>query len=139
MSQYFEVGDLVLWNPANGVAGLFVRTSEAVAPLVELPTGIGPCVNDEYEIDLDLFVPFVEALTGRYLRANHPILVSMIEGFLATAIVMVQRAGRDVQALRARREPHWWELFADRGRVALPSGREELLELVAEHAVSMAR
>lgn len=29
MSQYFQVGDQVLWNPSNGVAGLFLRSAEA--------------------------------------------------------------------------------------------------------------
>ncbi|GAA2896984.1 hypothetical protein Acy02nite_80810 [Actinoplanes cyaneus] len=138
MSQYFQAGDLVLWNPSNGVATLFVRTSEAMAPLVGLPTGIGPCVNDEYEIDLDMFESFVDALAARYLSANHPILRSLVEGFLATAIVMAQRAGRELPALRAQSKPRWWDLSVGRNQMP-PGDREELIELVAEHASGMAR
>jgi hypothetical protein len=32
MSQYFKIGDLTLWNPSNGVAALFMRSAEALAP-----------------------------------------------------------------------------------------------------------
>ncbi|MGP3921281.1 DUF6086 family protein [Nonomuraea sp. 10N515B] len=49
MSQYFQVGDQVLWNPSNGVAGLFMRSAEALAPETGLPTGLGPMESDECE------------------------------------------------------------------------------------------
>jgi len=99
VSQYFQTGDLVLWNPANRVAELFFRTSEAIAPTVGLETGIAPVPADEYEIDLDAFTVFVDALVHRYLSSSHTILMSLLEGFTATALVMVQRAGRGVPAL----------------------------------------
>ncbi|MCW3820710.1 DUF6086 family protein [Micromonospora sp. DR5-3] len=101
MSQYFQVGDLVLWNPSNRVAELFVRTSEAVAPLVATPSGIGAMDADEYEVDLDVFVGFVDALVKQYLSSSHAILRSLLEGFLATALVLVDRAGSTVPSLHA--------------------------------------
>ncbi|WP_406674055.1 DUF6086 family protein [Nonomuraea sp. N2-4H] len=42
VSQYYRVGDDVLWNPSNGVSALFLRTAEALAPETGLPTGLGP-------------------------------------------------------------------------------------------------
>ncbi|HWS35339.1 MAG TPA: DUF6086 family protein [Actinoplanes sp.] len=99
MSQYFQAGDLVLWNPSSRVAELFFRTSEAVAPIVGLETGIAPVVADGYEIDLDAFIVFVDALVRRYLSSSHTILRSLLEGFTATALVMVHRAGHNVPAL----------------------------------------
>lgn len=99
VSQYFQAGDLVLWNPASRVAELFFRTSEAVAPTVGLETGIAPVAADDYEIDLDAFTAFVDALVHRYLSSSHTILRSLLEGFTATALVMVHRAGRHVPAL----------------------------------------
>lgn len=99
VSQYFQVGDLVLWNPANRVAEVFVSTGEAIAPTVGLPTGIAAVVADEYEIDLDVFTAFVGALVHRYLSSSHAILRSLLEGFTATALVMVERAGRGIPAL----------------------------------------
>jgi hypothetical protein len=101
VSQYFQVNDLVLWNPSNRVAELFVRTSEAICPLVATPTGIGATGADAYEVDLDVFVDFVDALVKQYLSSSHPILRSLLEGFLATALVLVHRAGRTVPSLYA--------------------------------------
>ncbi|MFG3690971.1 DUF6086 family protein [Micromonospora sp. NPDC047740] len=90
-----------MWNPSNRVAELFVRTSEAVAPLAATPTGIGAMDADDYEVDLDVFVGFVDALVEQYLSSSHAILRSLLEGFLATALVLVDRAGRAVPALHA--------------------------------------
>ena len=90
VSQYFQVGDLILWNPATGVAELFVRAGEAIAPTVGVPTGIAPVVADEYQIDLDTFTAFTDALVHRYLS-------SLLEG--STALVLVERAGSSVPAL----------------------------------------
>src|SRR5262249_13934117 len=39
-------------SPSTGVARLFARNAEAVAPAVELPTDLGPEFNDDYEIDI---------------------------------------------------------------------------------------
>jgi hypothetical protein len=96
VSQNFQTGDLVLWNPSHRVAELFVRSGQAIASLIDRPTGIGEKRADEYEIDLDLFVGFVDALVEQYLSSSHPILRSLTEGFLAVALVMVERAGRTV-------------------------------------------
>jgi hypothetical protein len=99
MSQYFRVGSQVVWNPSNRVAELFVRTSEAIAPLVDLPTGIGPMRAGDYDVAPDAFVAFVEAVTKTYLSSSHPVLRSLLEGFLGTSLVMVGRAGHSVSAL----------------------------------------
>ncbi|MEU8300527.1 DUF6086 family protein [Micromonospora sp. NPDC048909] len=137
MSQYFQVGPQVLWNPSNNVAELFVRTGDALSPLVGLPTGVGPNVNDDYEIDLDAFGAFVSALADRYRSSTHLILRSLIEGHLVTAIVMLGRAGRAVPDLDGAAAPHPRDVSVGPdgfGRQAEP-GR--LRALVAEHARSM--
>lgn len=40
VSQYFEVGQETVWNPSNGVGVLFVRSSEALGLVVDVPTGV---------------------------------------------------------------------------------------------------
>ncbi|WP_431904792.1 DUF6086 family protein [Nonomuraea sp. bgisy101] len=96
MSQYFQVGDQVLWNASSGVAGLFMRSAEALSPETGLPTGLGPMESDECEIDLAAFTAFVSALIERYERSNHPILHSLMEGFIATALVLLERGGAEL-------------------------------------------
>ncbi|MBO2461346.1 DUF6086 family protein [Actinomadura violacea] len=99
MSQYFQAGEDVLWNPATAVARLFTDTAEALARLVERPSGLGPMVADECRIDVPAFAAFVDALVRRYARSNHDVLKALMEGFTGTALVLVERAGAVVPAL----------------------------------------
>ena len=80
MSQYFQAGGHVLWNPSNAVAELFVRSAEALIPVVNQPSGIAPAINDEYEIDMGAFETFVNALVRQYRSTTHLILRSLLEG-----------------------------------------------------------
>ncbi|MEU7590359.1 DUF6086 family protein [Micromonospora sp. NPDC049230] len=137
MSKCFQVGDLVLWNPSNAVAQLFFRMTEAMVPVAECPSGVGPDVGrDEYQIDPDTFAAFVDVLTARYLSTNHPILKSMIEGYLSTALVLVRRSGLDVPALdqpvtRASRDISLRDAFDP------DADRQRLLSLAVSHAMAM--
>lgn len=137
VSQYFRVGDLVLWNPASRVAELFFRTSEAIAPTVELPTGIAPVVADEYEIDLDTFTAFADALVHRYLSSSHTILRSLLEGFTATALVMIERAGRSVPALAATPTLDPRDLQVGPAGISPLGDAERLRALAEEHERAM--
>jgi len=99
MSQYFQVGDQVVWNPALGVGELYARMAEAIAPLVDVPTGVGPVVADEYQLDLPVFQTFVESLIQRFEKATHSELRGMTGGFIATSVVMLERSGVQVAPL----------------------------------------
>ncbi|MGC4959366.1 DUF6086 family protein [Actinomadura citrea] len=105
MSQYFQIGERVLWNPATGVAQVFLRAAESLATLTGLPPGLGPMQADECEIDLEVFSTFVDTLIDRYARSNHVILRSLMEGFTATAIVLVDRGGGQLPALESSNDP----------------------------------
>ncbi|MGC1209965.1 MAG: DUF6086 family protein [Micromonospora sp.] len=139
MSQYFQAGDLVLWNPSNRVAELFVRTSEALAELVDVPTGIGPMRADDYEIDLDVFVGFVDALVAQYLSSSHAILRSLLEGFTATALVMVDRAGRNVPSLQAAATLGPRDVSVGPLGIRPLGDPARLYELASKHAAAMPR
>ncbi|MGW3769590.1 DUF6086 family protein [Actinomadura verrucosospora] len=105
MSQFFQIGERVLWNPATGVAQVFLRAAESFATLTDLPTGLGPMEADECEIDIDVFSAFVDTLIDRYTRSNHVILRSLMQGFTATAIVLVTRGGGHLPALQSSDNP----------------------------------
>ncbi|MFG3580707.1 DUF6086 family protein [Micromonospora chersina] len=137
MSQYFQVGDLVLWNPSNRVAELFVRTGNAVAELVDTPTGIGPMQADEYDIDLDVFADFVDALVAQYLSSSHTILRSLLEGFTATALVLVDRAGRSVPSLQATATLDPRDVSVGPGGIRPLGDPARLHELARMHAAAM--
>ncbi|WP_433315099.1 DUF6086 family protein [Micromonospora chersina] len=137
MSQYFQAGDLVLWNPSNRVAELFVRTGNAVAGLVDRPTGIGPMQADEYDIDLDVFADFVDALVAQYLSSSHTILRSLLEGFTATALVLVDRAGRSVPSLQATAMLDPRDVSVGPGGIRRLGDPARLHELARMHAAAM--
>jgi hypothetical protein len=131
VSQYFQVGDLILWNPASGIAELFFRAGEAIAPTVGVPTGIAPVVSDEYQIDLDTFT---DALVHRYLSSSHTILSSLLEGFIAIAVVLVERAGRSVPALAETPTLDPRDISVGPGGIAPLGDAERLRALAQEHA-----
>src|SRR5947207_7506327 len=87
MSQSFQAGDSVLWNPSTGVARLFARHVEAVASAVDVPTGLGPEAADEFEIDLATFNTLIDALVRRYCSSTHPLLHTLIDHLTALDVV----------------------------------------------------
>lgn len=141
MSQNFWVGDQRVWNPSNGVGLLFLRSAEALAPIVGLPTGISPADNianaDEWAIGMPVFAVFVDALVDRYQRSTHVILRSLMEGFIATALVLVQRGGGDIPSLGRSPGPDVTDVSVTEHGLGHrpPAGR--LAELHAAHARAM--
>lgn len=139
MSQYFYAEGDVLWNPSNRVAYLFVRQSEAAGVLTELPSGIGPMRADAYELDLETFTAFVDELLKQYLTSSHRILRGLLEGFLATAVVMVSRAGRELPSLQEAPERDPRDVVVGVSGIRPLGSVDHLLEIVDEHAREMAR
>jgi hypothetical protein len=137
VSRYFQVGDVVLWNPTSRVAELFFRTSEAIAPTVGLPTGIAPVVADEYQLDLDTFTAFTDALVHRYLSSSHPILRLLLEGFTATALVLVERAGRSVPTPADTLPLDPRDVSIGPAGISPLGDAERLRALAGEHALAM--
>src|SRR4051812_2224146 len=100
VSQYFDDATTgqTLWNPATDVARLFFRMTEALVPVADRPSGVVDLETDEYAIDSAAFAMFVDALVKRYLASNHTILKGMLAGYLAPAVVMVERSGGTIAA-----------------------------------------
>lgn len=137
MSQCFQVGDRILWNPSNGVAEIFARTADALVPMAGVPTGIGPMEADECQIDPDAFATFADALVRRYPASRHPILRSLVEGFTATALVLVHRAGGSVGALGDPPASDLCDVSAVPAGLAAPGDMARLQGLAEEHARTM--
>ena len=139
MSQYFQVGAEVVWNPSNGVGLLFVRSAEALGLLVEVPTGIAAEDADEWAIDMPAFEVFVGELVGRYAESTHLILRSLMEGFIVTALVLVERGGGRVSEPRTRPGPGAFDVQVSSGGVVDRTGPERLKELSITHSEAMPR
>ncbi|GGN87837.1 hypothetical protein GCM10010112_70830 [Actinoplanes lobatus] len=137
MSQFFKVDDLTLWNPSNRVAQLFYRSCAAVAPVVGLPPGVVDNCRDEYEVDLDVFVPFVDALVREYRASSHAVLRSLLEGLLPAAMVLVQRAGGELPSLSGQVGTSRRDVSVGVGGIAPSGDGERLVALARELAGAM--
>lgn len=96
MSQYFDVGDETLWNPSTGASRMFQRQAAIFEAELALPSGIGLMENDECQISPDTFEMFVNALLTEHRRRSHAIWLALSEGFVATTLVLAERAGIEV-------------------------------------------
>ena len=101
LSQYYDMGDQTLWNPSNGASRLFMNQVSVYQAELGLPSGIGPMQADECQIDPLVFKEFVEALLAWHRRTSHAVMVALSEGFVATVLVLAERAGIDVNWLPA--------------------------------------
>ncbi|MCE7001682.1 DUF6086 family protein [Kibdelosporangium philippinense] len=104
MSQYFAAEGKTLWNRSNGAARLYVHCAKAMSDFTGVPSGIGPLIS------------------------NHPIILSIMDRFVATSIVMVQRSGGELPALAGP---------AQRLSGIPAAGVTRLIELAAVHARAM--
>jgi len=104
MSQYFQADGRILWNPSTAVSQVFLHAAESFAGLAGHPSGLGPMLAEECEIDLPAFAAFTDSLISQYAHSNHVILRSLMQGFLATAMALVERGGGQLPAAQSRSE-----------------------------------
>jgi len=97
MSQYYRVGDTVLWNPSMTASRLFVGQVRLFETELGLPSGVGPMQADECQVDLALFETFAQALVADSRWSHHAALRTLAEGFIVTVLAVAQRAGVDVR------------------------------------------
>ncbi|MFJ5834539.1 DUF6086 family protein [Streptomyces sp. NPDC093089] len=96
MSQYYDIGDETLWNPSNGASRLFMSQVDLYQAELGLPSGIGPMDGDECQIDPIVFEEFVDTLLAWHRRTTHRVMIALSEGFVATTLVLAERAGIEV-------------------------------------------
>ncbi|MEU8625557.1 DUF6086 family protein [Streptomyces sp. NPDC048669] len=101
MSQYYDMGDQTLWNPSNEVSRLFMSQVSVYQAELGLPSGIGPMQADECQIDPLVFKEFVDALLAWHRRTSHAVMAALSEAFVATVLVLAERADTEVNWLPA--------------------------------------
>jgi len=97
MSQYYRVGDTVLWNPSMTASRLFVGQVRLFEAELGLSSGVGPMQADECLIDLRLFETFTHALVADSRWRHHEVVRTLADGFVVTVLAIAQRAGMDVR------------------------------------------
>ncbi len=92
MSYIFEVGDTTVWSPGLRVGALYTRMAECLAEWVGVSSGLSKMANDYYIVDAERFAAFIQALLTDP-SSGHPIFNELTRGFIATSMVMLNRAG----------------------------------------------
>lgn len=93
MSQYYDMGDQTLWNPAPGVSRLFMSQVRVHEAEVGVPSGIGPMQDDECQVDPTGLKSFTDALLAWHRGTSHPVVAALSEGFVVTVLALADRAG----------------------------------------------
>jgi hypothetical protein len=99
MSQYYQVGDQVLWNPGQRTSLLYIAMAEMLAEQVKVPTGITYDFRDQYFLDVPRYVDFVDAVFRWATVTENPVFRAMVDGFLAASLVVVDRAGTAIPSI----------------------------------------
>lgn len=116
MSMAFHDGDDVLWSPSNQVGRLFKGQAEVIASVFDIPSGLGDIIEDECDIDPVLFGKFLSQLVRQHDTTAHPILKSLIVGFIGPALVLADRAGLSLPDLPPDRLDAWATLRQEQAR-----------------------
>ncbi|KJS61454.1 DUF6086 family protein [Streptomyces rubellomurinus] len=96
MSQYYELGEETLWNPANGASRLFLQQLAVFEAEIGLRSGIGPMEADECQIDPAALEVFANALLAWHRGTHHAVIRALSEGFAITVLALAERAGVEV-------------------------------------------
>src|SRR5262245_36663155 len=94
MSQYYQAGDIVLWNPSSRVSRAFLGQVRLFEVELSLASGVGEA--DEAQVDVES--TFAAARLACRGTSNHQILHALTDGFVIT--VLAGRAGVGVRPSR---------------------------------------
>jgi len=100
VSFVFDVHDETVWSPSSRVGRLYVDTAETLSRFGAVPSGLVAIASDMYELDPITFPSFVRTLLDEQSIA-HPIYTVLIEGFVLTSGVMMERGGIGDDAVAA--------------------------------------
>ncbi|MEU6205844.1 DUF6086 family protein [Micromonospora musae] len=93
MSYTFRAAGTPIWDPALRVGQLYLGQAEAVAGLLEVPSGLTPRLDGRCDLDPDEFATFVQHLLRFYNRGRHAALSQMLRGVVLVSLVLLDRAG----------------------------------------------
>ncbi|MFI6171675.1 DUF6086 family protein [Nocardia sp. NPDC051052] len=96
MSYVFEIDNETVWSPALRVGDLYVRMLQDVGSVLGAPTGLSSVASDLWKIDIDAFETLVRLMYETYFDSSHQVFHVLIEGVLASSIVILERGGKNI-------------------------------------------
>lgn len=108
-----------LWRTEPAAARLFAGEARLVADLLGVPSGIGEPVGERCTVDLPAFRSFcAAAVTGYATQPGIPRALTV--GFVATALVLLDRAGDALPAAPSAQQQAAWSALRDQHAAVMP-------------------
>lgn len=96
------------WQPALHVGRAFVYESRGIAEALRLKSGVSEITADEAIVEPETLREFIQALLDYIPRNRHPLMLPMLAGYTAVAIMVLRQAAKrpefvtvDVPAVQA--------------------------------------
>ncbi|MET7987880.1 MULTISPECIES: DUF6086 family protein [unclassified Streptomyces] len=110
----------VIWCPEAEVAHAFKGSSDVYSGLYGTSSGVGQLVAGECVIDFRDFRKFSEVAVDRFTTSDQGILRSLSLGFIATALVLIDRAGHPTPAMPGPAQELAWRTLRNEHARAMP-------------------
>ena len=109
-----------IWCPTADVALAFIGTAETFSHVYAVESGVGEPVDGECVIDFADFGALSAAAVHRFSTSDQGILRSLSLGFIATSLVLIDRAGRPAPAMSGPDQERAWSALRDQHARAMP-------------------
>ncbi|MFJ3706826.1 DUF6086 family protein [Streptomyces sp. NPDC090053] len=109
-----------LWCPSSAVAHAFKGYSVVCSGVFDTRSGVGDIVDGECAIDFRTFSEFSAELIARYCATDQGILRSLTVGFIATSLVLIDRAGLPGPLVPGEGQQQAWAALRDQHARAMP-------------------
>ena len=94
MSFIFDIDGETTWSPSLRTGQVYAAYCQALASVLDTPTGFTFLSEDWVDIDRQSFTAFVGRVMDTYQKtAHHPVLEPLLRVVLACSLVMLERAG----------------------------------------------
>lgn len=109
-----------IWCPGADVAHAFVGTAEVFSGVFGVDSGIGLPVDGVCVIDFWYFSALSAAAVDRFNTSDQGILRSLSLGFIATSLVLIDRAGHPAPAMPGPAQELAWRALREQHARAMP-------------------
>ncbi|MET7390218.1 DUF6086 family protein [Streptomyces sp. NPDC005529] len=123
MSFRFRSADLPgrdIWHPDADVAHAFVGTTEVFSGVLGLRSGIALPADGVCVIEFLEFRSLSVAAVNRFSTSGQGILRSLSLGFIATSLVLIDRAGHPDPPMPGPAQEAAWKALRDQHARAMP-------------------
>lgn len=109
-----------LWCPSPEVARAFVGTAEVYSHVFGVGSGIGDPADGVCVIDFQDFGSLCAAAVGRFSTTGQGILRSLSLGFIATSLVLIERAGHRAPVMPGPAQELAWAALREQHARVMP-------------------